>query len=80
MLSMLSEYLDHVAGGEGKRLVAATAQPEAGAEERGEADPDDGPDARFLDRDGVRLAMEDAEVDGEHRQDEEDEAAPDEKS
>jgi len=43
---------------------------EAEVEGQGEGDPDGGPEAGFAERDGVGLAVEDTEVEGEHGEDE----------
>ena len=69
-------FLDQVAGEERQRGVMALEYEEPSGEQQGETDPDGGPQAGFARTDDVRSPVEDAEVEGEHRQDEGDETDP----
>src|SRR5215467_180105 len=68
--------LDQVAGQECERRLGPEPVIYAQIEEQRQNDPDAAPGQRLSDRHFVRLAMENAQVEGEHRQHEQDEPPP----
>ena len=68
--------LDDVPGEERERDGAALEHPQPHGEQECERDPGGHPHARFLGPDHVRSAMEDAEVERQHRQHERNESDP----
>ena len=67
---------DDVAGGKLQCLLRSGVIPDANVKEDGEGDPRDRPPDGFAKRDDVGLPVEDAEVEGEHQEDENVEADP----
>jgi hypothetical protein len=76
MLSTDSAFFDDVAGQEFQRLLRAVLEVDPGVEDHRQRDPDEGPRERFFELHFVRLAAEDAEVEGQHAQDEDAEDDP----
>ena len=69
-------FLDHVAREKRQGGIAALEVPEAEREHQRQRHPDNHPDRCFARPHFVRLAVEDAEVQGEHRQHESHEPDP----
>ena len=69
-------FLDEIASEELQRLRRAGVVPDSGVEDQRQPDPDERPSERFLQRHDMRLAMEHAEVQREHREDEHIETDP----
>ncbi len=71
--------LDHVARGELQRAFGTMPVVHAPAKQCGQRDPHSAPDGSLLERDRVLLAMEYAEVEGQHREHEDEEGGPQER-
>ena len=70
---------DQVAGEEFQSLVVAAPVPDARVEDQRQRDPHRAPGQRLLHADGVRLAVEHAQIQRQHRQHERAETNPNEK-
>src|SRR5687768_16592325 len=68
--------LDQITGEELETTGASLRGEDDPVEDRREEDDDGGPSARLLHRNGVRVAVEHAEIHGEHPEDENVEAYP----
>ena len=73
-------FLDQVTGKELKACPGSEPQVDPEVEEEGHADPDPSPDERFAHANLVRPAMEDAEVQDQHRHNERGESDPQNRS